>query len=85
MGRYNINDKSCRAAINVRLNAKILLLTYRISSEIILKLSKILIIISRAPPTAYAVELDRNSRITIIGFCRGSAFNVYSNIYRILD
>ncbi|MFX0207818.1 MAG: formate dehydrogenase accessory sulfurtransferase FdhD, partial [Candidatus Hodarchaeota archaeon] len=89
IGRHNVIDKCIgRAVINdIRLNAKILLVTCRISSEIISKLIKsgIPIIISRAPPTAYAVKLGRNSGITIIGFSRGSAFNVYSNMYRILD
>jgi FdhD protein len=41
--------------------------------------------VSRAPPTAYAIELGRKYGITIIGFCRGSKFNVYTHMNRILD
>ena len=83
IGRHNVIDKCIgRAVINDdSLTVKVLLVTCRISAEIISKLinSRIPIIVSRAPPTAYAVELGRKYGITIIGFCRGSTFNVYTH------
>ena len=72
---------------NVKLEDKTLLGTYRISSEIISKLinAGIPIIISCSPPTAYAIELGKKYGFTIIRFCRGSTFNVYTHMNRILD
>ncbi|UCG02240.1 MAG: formate dehydrogenase accessory sulfurtransferase FdhD [Candidatus Heimdallarchaeota archaeon] len=89
IGRHNAIDKCLGKGLidNVKLENKILLVTCRISSGIISKIinSRIPIIISRAPPTAYAIELGEKFGITIIGFCRGFRFNVYSHVGRIQD
>ena len=87
IGRHNAIDKCLGKALinNTGLENKILLVTCRISSGIISKLinARIPFIISRAPPTAYAIELGEKYGITVIGFCRGSRFNVYSHIDRL--
>ena len=43
------------------------------------------LIIARSAPTALACDMARERGITLIGFARGGAFNVYSCPHRITD
>ena len=88
IGRHNAIDKCVGKALKdeIDLKRKILLVTCRISSGIITKVinNGIPIIISRAPPTLAAIDLAQKKNTTIVGFCRGTRFNVYSHPNRII-
>jgi len=88
IGRHNAIDKCVGKALKdeIDLKRKILLVTCRISSGIITKVinTGIPIIISRAPPTLAAIDLAQKKNTTIVGFCRGTRFNVYSHPKRII-
>jgi FdhD protein len=62
-----------------------LLTTGRISSEILLKAAKIGVplLVSRSAPTALALRLAEQLGITVVGYVRGSRFNVYTHPGRI--
>ncbi len=83
IGRHNALDKVLGRALveDIQLTDKILLVSGRISSEMLIKTAKreIPVIISRAAPTSLAVELARELNITLIGFARGEKMNIYSN------
>jgi len=87
IGRHNAVDKVLGYAFlhKVPLNDKCLVLSGRISSEIVLKVAQngIPIIISRSAPTLLAVKMAVEVGMTIIGFARGSRFNVYSHSSRV--
>lgn len=83
IGRHNALDKVLGKALveDMILTDKILLVSGRISSEMLIKTAKreIPILVSRAAPTSLAVELARELNITLIGFARGEKMNIYSN------
>ncbi|SCG84551.1 Protein fdhD homolog [Proteiniborus sp. DW1] len=83
IGRHNALDKVLGRALveDIPLTDKILLVSGRISSEMLIKTAKreIPILVSRAAPTSLAVELARELNITLIGFARGEKMNIYSN------
>ncbi len=87
IGRHNAIDKCVGKALkeDIDLKEHILLVTCRMSSGIISKVvnSGIPVIISRAPPTSTAIDLAKKNNTTIIGFCRGTRFNIYSHPNRI--
>ncbi len=87
IGRHNAIDKCLGKALKSKLDLehKILIVTCRMSSGIIKKLvnTKVPMIISRASPTFSAIDLARKNYITMIGFCRGVNFNIYSHSHRI--
>jgi FdhD protein len=82
IGRHNAVDKIIGYAFleNIPLQKKILLLSGRLSSEIINKAvrAKVPVLISRAAPTDLAVEIAKRYNITLIGFLRGQKLNIYS-------
>lgn len=65
---------------------KILIFSGRISSEILIKASKIGvgIILSKSAPTDLAIKLADDLNITAIGFIRDDGFNVYSHPERLI-
>jgi len=83
IGRHNALDKVLGKAFveGIPLKDKILLVSGRISSEMLIKTAKreIPVLVSRAAPTSLAVELARELNITLIGFARGEKMNIYSN------
>lgn len=83
IGRHNALDKVLGRALveDIPLTDKILLVSGRISSEMLIKTAKreIPILVSRAAPTSLAVELANELNITLIGFARGEKMNIYSN------
>lgn len=82
IGRHNALDKVIGKAINdnLRMTDKIVLSSGRISSEMIIKALKqrIPFLVSRSAPTDAAVKIARDRNMTLIGFCRGKRFNIYS-------
>ncbi|GAB6183737.1 formate dehydrogenase accessory sulfurtransferase FdhD [Thermodesulfovibrio hydrogeniphilus] len=87
VGRHNAVDKVIGWALlnKITFRGKIMLVSGRISSEMILKTAKwkIPIIVSRSAPTSLAVEIGENLGITIVGFLRGNRFNIYCHGERI--
>lgn len=87
IGRHNAVDKCLGKALleGMTLHDKILLSSGRLSSEILGKviIAGIPVVVSRAAPTAYSIELGKKFGVTIIGFCRGKRFNVYSHTSRV--
>lgn len=87
IGRHNAVDKILGAAIlnKVRTEDKVLLLSGRISSEIVIKAARaeIPLILSCAAPTDLAVDLAEELNITIVGFARENRFNIYSHSLRV--
>jgi FdhD protein len=88
VGRHNALDKIIGEAYlkEINLEDKLLITSGRISSEMIIKTSKmkIPIIISRSAPTDLSVNIAKNLNITLIGFARGKRFNIYNGEDRVL-
>jgi len=88
IGRHNALDKIIGRALmeNVDLKDKIVLTSGRISSEMIIKVLKqgIPFLLSRSAPTDAAVGIARDRNMTLIAFCRGERFNIYSGESRII-
>ncbi len=88
IGRHNALDKVIGRALlkDIDLEDKIMLTSGRISSEMIIKVLKrgIPFLVSRSAPTDAALKIARDRNITLIGFCRGSRFNIYSGEERVV-
>jgi len=88
IGRHNAVDKVIGYSIlgDIPFTGKLMIVSCRISSEIISKCSRwgIPIIASRAAPTDLAIEIAEKSGITLAGFVRGDRLNVYTNPQRII-
>jgi FdhD protein len=87
IGRHNAVDKvlgTC-AIKGILTRDKILLLSGRVSSDVLLKaaLREIPVLVSQSAPTHLAVELASASGITLIGFARGERMNIYCHEWRI--
>ncbi|WP_088035971.1 formate dehydrogenase accessory sulfurtransferase FdhD [Evansella clarkii] len=89
IGRHNALDKIYGHCLlnNVSLKEKIIVFSGRISSEVLLKVSKIGvgIILSKSAPTTLAIELAEDLGITAVGFVRGNRLNIYSHPDRIIN
>jgi len=88
IGRHNTVDKIIGYSIleDIPFTEKLMLVSCRLSSEIVSKCSRwgIPIIVSRAAPTDLAIEIAEKSGITLAGFVRGDRLNVYTNPQRII-
>jgi FdhD protein len=89
IGRHNAVDKIIGYSIleDIPFSGKLMFVSCRLSSEIVLKCSRwsIPIIASRAAPTNLAIEIAEISGITLIGFVREDRLNVYTNAQRIIS
>lgn len=89
IGRHNALDKVFGAMLQEKIPAKEKLIVFsgRISSEVLLKISKmgIGLIISKSALTDLALKLADDLGITVIGFARGDRMNIYTHPDRILD
>ena len=89
IGRHNAVDKVFGYAFmkHISLFDKCLVLSGRISNEILAKAAqnRIPFIISRSAPTLQAVQGAEQLGITVVGFARGSRFNVYTRPERIIE
>ncbi|GKV57956.1 sulfurtransferase FdhD [Sporosarcina sp. NCCP-2222] len=89
IGRHNALDKIYGHCLreNIPVKDKVVVFSGRISSEILLKVSKIgcEVVLSKSAPTDLAIELADELGITAVGFIRRNTFNVYSHAERITD
>ncbi|WP_099159215.1 formate dehydrogenase accessory sulfurtransferase FdhD [Virgibacillus ndiopensis] len=89
IGRHNALDKIYGQILQdkIPLHDKLIAFSGRISSEVLLKISKIGvgILISKSAPTDLALKLANDLGITTIGFVRGNKMNVYTHPYRIFE
>ncbi|SDO05391.1 formate dehydrogenase accessory sulfurtransferase FdhD [Halobacillus aidingensis] len=87
IGRHNALDKLYGFLLkeNVSRKGKIILFTGRISSEVLLKISKMGfgVLLSKSAPTDLALQLADDLNITAVGFLRGERMNVYTHPRRI--
>ncbi len=89
IGRHNTLDKIYGECLltDVRSEGRILLTTGRVSSEMVVKATRMRapIVISRTAPTDEAVRLAHESNVTLIGYARGSRMSSYTHPWRISD
>lgn len=89
IGRHNALDKLYGLVLKnkIPLRDKVIAFSGRISSEVLLKVSKIGvgILISKSAPTDLALKLAEDLGITAIGFVRGNKMNVYTHSQRIKE
>lgn len=89
IGRHNALDKIYGHILQekIGLGDKLIVFSGRISSEVVLKVSKIGagILVSKSAPTDLALKLANDLGITAIGFARGKKLNIYTHPYRIRD
>jgi len=87
IGRHNALDKLFGYCLQhkVSLGDKIIAFSGRISSEVLLKASKIGvgILLSKSAPTDLALSLAEDLGITAVGFIRGNSLNVYTHPHRV--
>jgi FdhD protein len=88
IGRHNVLDKLYGYCFvnQITTQDKVLVFSGRVSSEIVLKVSKmkIPVIIARSAPTRLALGLADELGITVIGFARENRFNVYTHPQRVV-
>lgn len=89
VGRHNTFDKLAGKFLleEIELDQRLLLTTGRISSEMLLKAARMEIemIISRTSPTSMSIEMANKLGITLLGYARGSQFNIYAHPERIAE
>lgn len=87
VARHNAIDKVVGQCLlkNISPKDKIIVVTGRISSEMLSKVAKleVPILISKSAPTRLAVEMAEQLGITLVGFVRGRRMNVYTRGDRI--
>ena len=87
IGRHNAVDKIIGHCFRQGLppGGLMLFLSGRVSFEMLLKAARfgIPLLVSRSAPTNLAVELAKQLGVTLVGFTRGSGFNVYCHAHRI--
>ena len=87
IGRHNVFDKLYGRCLleGISTEDKVLVFSGRVSSEILLKVSKmnISVIIARSAPTSLAVDMADELGVTVIGFARGERLNIYSHPERV--
>lgn len=88
IGRHNAVDKLIGSYVieKKELMNKMLFITGRISSDILIKTARanIPIIVSHSAPTDLAIGMGKNIKMTIVGFARGNRMNIYTGHHRIL-
>jgi FdhD protein len=88
IGRHNALDKIYGHCLKYGISPdnKALVFSGRLSSEIVIKASKIgcAVILSKSAPTELALQLADQLGITTVGFIRNQSFNVYTHPKRIV-
>jgi FdhD protein len=89
IGRHNALDKLYGYCLlqQIPVRDKIIAFSGRVSSEVLLKVSKIGvgILLSKSAPSDLALQLAEDLNITVVGFIRGNKLNVYTHPERILE
>lgn len=87
IGRHNTVDKLIGYGVlnNIELADKCLILSGRISSEIVIKAARVQIplLLSRSAPTELALTLADDLNISVIGFARQGSLNIYTHSWRL--
>ncbi|UOQ92954.1 formate dehydrogenase accessory sulfurtransferase FdhD [Halobacillus shinanisalinarum] len=87
IGRHNALDKLYGYLLKQHLSRKhkIIIFSGRISSEVLLKVSKMGIgfLLSKSAPTDLALKLAEDLNITAVGFVRGKRMNIYTHAKRL--
>lgn len=87
IGRHNVFDKLYGRCLKegISTHDKVLVFSGRVSSEIILKVSKmnIAVIIARSAPTSLALDMAEELGVTVIGFARDQRLNIYTHPERV--
>jgi FdhD protein len=82
VGRHNAVDKVCGEALlaGVSTRDRVLLSTGRVSSEMLLKGARMgtPIVVSRTSPTEMAISIAEQLGVTVVGYLRHDALNVYA-------
>lgn len=82
IGRHNAVDKIIGQMMldGVTPSHKVMMISGRISSEMVLKCAKsnIQMIVSRSAPMDKAIQIAKDLKIVVIGFARGERGNIYS-------
>lgn len=88
IGRHNAVDKvlGCAFLQGIASQDKILLLSGRIASEILLKAARagIPLVLSRSAPTGLTIDMAEKLNITVVGFARGKRLSIYTHPERVL-
>lgn len=88
IGRHNALDKLYGYCLRhqVAMKDKLIVFSGRVSSEVLLKAAKmgVSVLLSKSAPTTLALDLADELGITVVGFLRGQAFNVYTHESRII-
>ena len=89
IGRHNALDKIIGKSLilDFKPSDSVLLVTGRVSSEILLKSAKsgVRIVVSRSAPTDFSVKTAQNINMTLCGFARGKKMNIYSGAERLIN
>lgn len=87
IGRHNAVDKVAGYALfgNQVGQFEVLTVSGRVSSDMLIKASRLSVpvVLSRSAPTERAVALAAEAGITLVGFCRGDRFNIYTHPQRV--
>lgn len=87
VARHNAMDKAIGYCIlnEIELKNKAVVLSGRVSVEMMLKASvnQVPMVISKSAPTNLSIDLAERVNITLVGFVRGKAMNIYTHPFRV--